>query len=132
MPVTHRWLITDRVLLLEFKGNIAMEDIRDINARAKEVLETTESSVYIIHDMLGIEKIPMNWTEMSRATKQLRNPKIAHVVNIRAESNVFITTLMSLFQRIFKLPSQSVTSMEDAVAFLIQLDPSLTELEQTK
>ncbi len=80
MPHKIQWLVPDRVIIAQISGDIAIEEVTEINREFTALLDAGRAPIYIINDLRHLGKFPFDLIGVRRATTFFRHPKLGLVV----------------------------------------------------
>jgi hypothetical protein len=125
MPITHRWIIPQRVIYVTWYGEITLTDAHEANRNTARFIEEGIAPVHMLRDDSGITKIPnVTPRQTLAALHSVRDPRFGWAVNI-GHSNAFVRTLTDLYSKFTRIRIQRAETLEEALAFLKQADESL-------
>ena len=126
MPYTITWMVRERVLFAQISGEITAENGAALFDETGQFLKDFPvNSVYLIQDVQGIEKIPINWGTVVLAFRNRRSPQIKATITISNQSNLLLEIAMTFFARISRTTQYTVVSLPAALDLLRELDPTL-------
>ena len=129
MTLHISWLLENREMYVEAWGDVSIDDITTSTLYMVDLMEQSEHPlVHIIVVNVGIGKIPLNVIQLQRATRPLLgHPKNGWHVFVNSQSTV-IDYSMNLLAQLFKTRWRKVSTVEEARAFLQDVDQSLPPL----
>jgi hypothetical protein len=80
MPHKIHWLIPNRLMIVQISGDIAIEDIAEINAEIVALLDAGRAPIHIITDLKHLGKFPFDLIGVRRAATYLQHPKLGLIV----------------------------------------------------
>jgi hypothetical protein len=125
MPITHQWIIPQRVIYVRWYGEISIADAHEANRNTARFLEEGIAPVHMLRDDSAITKIPhVTPRQAFDALKAVRDPRFGWAVNI-GYSNALVRNLINLYSKFTRIRIHRVEKLEEALAFLKQADESL-------
>lgn len=129
MAFNLSWLLHGRIVLASIYGTLTEQDDRTFDAQLSEfVNQTTGLPMHVITDYSRLEKIvtdirPSQPTPTTAALAQ--NPALGRMITYGAHMNPMTRFLGSMSSYALKPSSYRFSSMEGAVAYLCDVDPTL-------
>ncbi len=118
------WLVKDRVLLSTFSGIITQPELESFIAEVRSEIAKGRPLVHHISDSLGLEKLELSiktFRSLLSAYKMIG--ELGWQVDVNKNSlNKMLSGLGAQFVRI---RARTFASMEEAVNFLKEIDPTL-------
>lgn len=126
MPIQTHWLIENRVVLSVYKGEVALEEAQVTLEELKAMLDVGEPPIYHISDLSEMEISVSNYQigAVREALSVYRDTRIRWVVAIGA--NPITRFLASMFSQLVGYRMKLVADRETALAFLADVDETLT------
>lgn len=126
MPIRGGWYIPQRVLLTEFRGDIADEEFVTASGHPAIVPEMEASPAPLIHFIFDSQQVTqMPGLRVASQTPLARHPKVGWVIIIQSKTNPAFRMISSLLAQITRLRSRFVDSETGAIEFLQYIDPTL-------
>jgi hypothetical protein len=133
MPYQISWLLQDRVIYARLEGVQTIEEIRQANSELKTFLVVGKPPIHLLLDSRKLEGVPLNLAELRQSTKNVRNPGVGWVIHLNNVQSPLLDFLADILAKFLEVRYRRVRTVEEAVAFLKQQDPSLvwdTETEK--
>jgi hypothetical protein len=125
MPITHQWIIPQRVIYVRWYGEITIADAQDANRNTAQFIEEGIAPVHMLRDDSAITKIPpVTPRQLLDALHAVRDPRFGWAVNI-GHSNALVRTLTDLYSKFTRIRIHRAETLEEALNFLKQADESL-------
>ena len=128
MPYQTSWCVEQRVILTRYKGVIVVEDIR---GQIKETRAMIEQGIPLIHSIIDLSKIdkwpPLNTVNEFRVM-DIETVREQMGWSIIVANNIVLKFGSSLFAPVFKLRQRIFSTLDEALDFLQENDPTLPKL----
>jgi hypothetical protein len=120
------WYIKDRVVLSYFWGQITSEEVEYVMDQATDHIQSGIHPVHSIVHGLEVTKYPMNLPQVLQMTSVLKNSDFGWFIMITDDR--MARFMSSVVSQVTKLKFRSISTIEETVEFLRDMDPSLPEL----
>jgi hypothetical protein len=130
MPQQISWYQEGRIIYDRFEGVVTLNDVREANDSAIALIRAGTPPVHDIVDGLNISKPPFDIKALSAATTFFAEPNLGWVIYINRSP--VLAFLGSLASKVYSGRFKVVHSLDEALATLHQLDPSLALYEVTR
>lgn len=128
MPYKIEWYSEDkRVIYGEISGNLTLAEIREISATINQCLAEGFAPIHFMLDASRLDKFPTNIGVLKEAVTFLGKTRLGWVVIIGGSS--MMLTFAQLLMQITPTRYRKVRSLDEALAFLSNVDISLSEPE---
>ena len=125
MPYKTEWYVEKRIILTSYTGIINVEDIRGQIDETHALIEQGTPLIHSIIDLSQIEKWPpLNVVNEFRAMN-IESVRERIGWSIIVANNVVLKFGSALFAPIFNLRQRIFSTLEEALAFLQENDPTL-------
>lgn len=127
MPVQGQWYIRGRVYQFKFSGDIIEPDVREAIRLSYEALEQYPPSgtTHSITDLTEVTRYDLKLMELKNALAGLEKIKATGYGVLVGTPNVVIKFAITVISQLFGFRVALFPTMEEAVTFLHQQDPTL-------
>ena len=130
MPYQTSWCVEKRVILTRYTGIIVAEDI---HGQIKETRALIEQGTPLIHSIIDLSQIdkwpPLNTVNEFRAM-EIDDVREHMGWSIIVANNVVLKFGSALFAPIFKLRQRIFSTLDEALDFLQENDPTLPKFRR--
>ena len=119
-----QWLIYNRVMYVKLSGEISLDEMREYNEYAIQLIDEGIAPVHAILDDEDVQKIPMSVNELSNVLRVFRHPGRGWLVAIGNSGRVE-RMILSLMTQFFRAQFQRFESTKEALDFLREQDETL-------
>jgi hypothetical protein len=126
MPFDAYWIHESRVTAGRFWGEITMEELVEANKVAIERIRAGTPPVHVVVDTLAIEKMPVNLKAITGLIAYTKEPNLGYIIYVA--HNPLVSFFNAAITRMAGAKSETVRTMEEALAMLPRLDQSLPNL----
>ncbi|MCB9453981.1 MAG: hypothetical protein H6672_21315 [Anaerolineaceae bacterium] len=129
MPFKVDWLIKGRVIHDWLSGNVEMDDIAETSKLITDLMRQGDPPlVHLIVDILDVTRLPLgiNIGKINQYMQHTKEPNLGWSLVIT--ESMFMRFLASVVTQIAQGRFRAFTTMEDALAFLQDVDASLPPL----
>jgi hypothetical protein len=123
MKYEFNWHIPGRVLFVEYRNNLSIEDIQSISVELESYLESGESPVHLICDVNAVDSVPGNINKLRNELDILQRPEWGWVIMIG--SNQVVGFLVSLVSQVLGLSVRTADSIEEGMKIIKRVDNSI-------
>jgi len=135
MPFTTSWYVTDRVIYEKFTGFVSFEEIAEVVRLGEEYQEKAgKNALHFIADITELQSLPLNIVQL-RNIQLKPPPKKGMTVVVSSPNhrvNHVVTFFAKLMRTIFGLRYKMFPSIEEAYAYLQEVDSTLRDLKPTE
>jgi hypothetical protein len=125
MAFQNRWLVEDRVVLVEFSGDITLDELMANDADMLRYVNSGTPPVHIICKLQGAKRFPTNISNISRSAKQyLTSPNIGWFLIVGVD-NPLLTFIGSIVAQVSQLKFKQAADLDEALQVLGRMDFSL-------
>lgn len=129
MTVEMAWFIENKVVYCKISGAVTESELTQLDSLAIQWFDQSpESSIHILVDAQQVTQ-----TAPLAAQSKLQFPKHAKlgwiVAGGSAKSNVVVRMIVSLVSQFFKVRWRDERTLDEALAFLQEIDSSLPDLK---
>jgi hypothetical protein len=130
MPFQSSWYVDKRVLYVELIGELTVEDLKGI-VQMYYAIEETDGPLHSITDTSKMTKFPTNPAQLAGAFKGYKGNSTSGW-SIILSNNALANFAMVFVAKFSDARYKTAHSVEDAVQFLSEIDPTLVPLLQEK
>ncbi len=132
MPVEAKWLVEGRVILVKHNDVISPEKVGEAVLKTADLISETQSPiVHVITFVYDNMEMQGSVFQFRQAMKPLwGTPKMGWQLLVQRDTNQFLKFMGSIVTQLFKTKYRMYSSLEEAVAFLQNEDPTLPNLKQ--
>lgn len=130
MASQYIWQLKGRLIYVRLSGIVDEVDLRKGNAIVSQYLaESNDYPVHILFDCTEVERITFSVVQVRNELHYLQHPSLGWVVifgmaGVVERVGEFLTTVIA---RLTGLQVYSVNTLDEGLAFLRQMDPSLPD-----
>jgi hypothetical protein len=124
MPSELKWFVEDRVIYLSLSGVVAIDEGRQNNQQAVQMIDSGKPPVHTILVDKDVEKINASLSDMVKTMEVYRHPWLKWIVAVgdSTPSTKFLTSILS---RLFRVSFHRVSTLQEAIDFLKNQDPTI-------
>ncbi len=126
MAAKNDWYLDKRIIYSVLEGDLSIDDVIQINDEILELLKHGNERVYLVTDTTKVGRFPVNLTQLSKAIEYLKEPNLKAVVTI-GTNNLLTRFVASTMTQVWHIELKMVNSMDEALAYLFKLDPTLQD-----
>jgi hypothetical protein len=130
MPYETFWYVENRVLYERLYGVLTIEELHALSKEALQYFETGTERVHVLLDISHLEKYPTNLSQLRSVMVEDKHPRLGWWVLIA--TNTFIRFIVSALSQVRSIHFRAVSSLDDAIKTLGEIDDSLKEALQQK
>lgn len=119
------WMLEGRVLLISAMGDIAIEELRQMDSDILEMINSTDHSewIHIVIDMRQVTQFPHNLQQIKQALTHVDNPHLGWKIMIGAGS--ITTFIANTVTQIARARFRAFSTMQEGLDFLTARDSAL-------
>jgi len=125
MPYQTNWCVEQRVILTRYTGTIVAEDIHGQIEETRALIEQGRPLIHSIIDLSQIDKWPPLNTVNEFRAMEIDAVREHMGWSIIVANNVVLKFGSALFAPIFKLRQRIFSTLDEALDFLQENDPTL-------
>ena len=131
MPYETQWLVPNRVILTRIFGKVTQEEIENLIADIEAKLEAGTPFIHHISDGTEMDKIEIN---LKTIRLMLGGKKRSEILGWQIDviHNPINKMISSIGNQIAGVRYRAFNTIQDAVAFLNENDPTLPEIDLKK
>lgn len=118
------WLIPGRVIHVRLEGAISLEQMRAGNQELIEALDSGQPPIHVLIDDQALVSIPASLRQHQLTMNFLRHPALGWVIGAGRVSAV-LRLISSVTSYFFKVQTRRFDTLDEALRFLREQDPSL-------
>jgi hypothetical protein len=119
-------MLLDNVVFQTVKGEYSLVEMTQAVQEMASLVDKANQACYLIVDLSKMKAIESNLLRVRNAIHPLlSHPQLKVLVAYGSSDNAIVNFMSSIFANLFKLPLKIVGTQEEAVAFLINQEPSL-------
>lgn len=127
MAYVNRWLVQDRVALVEFTGDISIDDLQSNDADMLRYVSSGTAPVHIVCKLTNMGKFPSNIATISQSANQyLRHPSMGWFL-VLGINNPFLGFIGKVVANISQLKFKQVDDAADLRVLLARVDATLDD-----
>lgn len=124
MSASNTWLVTGRVLVAEFSGEVTGSEARAVNAGMQAMIgEEGIAPVHVIVDMTRVERLPANLRDVMSGMRVDYPEKSGWTVVV--SGSAIARFVAAITAQVLRQKVRSVSDVEDAYRFLWTADKTL-------
>lgn len=128
MPYRMTWIVPKHVLLTTFSGLVTQEELQQFIIDIRNQLHQGTPPLYHISNSLAMEKVGMSLKALTGLVKSVRlfaTLELQIDINHRGGINTFFAALAP---QMVGIDARTVTSLDDAIALLKKVNPTLADM----
>lgn len=126
MPVDMTWYVQNRVLYIHVWGEVTEHDMTNMVEKSRAFVDLGTHPVHILSNQLEIEQATFRMNALKDVLERQSRVRMGWMVNVSTNRIAsFAITLMAQFGN---SRLRQVRTIEDGLAFLTHIDPSLPDL----
>jgi hypothetical protein len=132
MASENSWYIENRVIYARLFGSVTQDDLREGNAAITGFIDTSGvPPIHIIFDTTAVERIMITALQVRNEVHYFQDKRIGWVVvcGLRGIVEVAVHFIGGIISRVTGIRIQAVSTLDDGLAFLRQVDPSLNDMK---
>jgi hypothetical protein len=110
------WHIPGSVAYLKMEADISLENMEELSTNIEHMLSSADSTVNILWDFSGVDKLDIRPQPMRNALGFLTHPQLGWVITI--EANRFIQFLISVVFQLASARTKGVATFDEAISFI--------------
>jgi hypothetical protein len=118
-----KWLVKPRIILAYSEGSQDIDDVRLNNQEIKALLDAGQAPVHLVFQAVNLKNSPTNIQELKNSLDFLRHPNLGWIISVG--SNPILNFVSTIVTNLFRINLRQANSLEDAIDWLKQLDPSI-------
>jgi hypothetical protein len=119
----EHWLVSGRVRLAIFEGNLALSDMLAADERVLSALEAADRPLYLILDMRQLKSFPS--LNDSLKMRHIFHKNVGWYLTIGATGNPVARIFLSILMGLARIKYKDVRSLDEAWRFLHSIDAEL-------
>lgn len=127
MPYESYWLVPDQIQYTKWFGEVNEADLEKFISDVMQAIENTQGryvhNITTTQNATGIVPIQKS---VGMAAEMVNHPKCGHIVMVSNIPGLFQFPIV-LFMKVLNVRYRSENSLEKAIAYLQQADPSLPQ-----
>lgn len=125
MAYTIQWYIKKEVLFIKNTGEVLVDDlIGQLNETATYVDQSDRVLVHVVTDVSEVTK-PLPMRDVAKVISNVKqHPRSGWVITV-GETDIMLKFVSSVVRQLFKLRQQSFATVPEALAFLMERDPTI-------
>jgi hypothetical protein len=131
MPYKLYPIVNNKILLQYAIGTYTVDDINGANQEALAFLEKQTEPIYLLLDQTRTSRIEIKAGEARKAGETLfKHPMVKSMIVYGSPDGIIAGFITKFLTSLFKLPMKHFRTEEDAINYIIKVDPSLDEILQ--
>lgn len=135
MPYEMSWYVDERIVYEKFVGHVTVDEIRDLLHSGEELQKKAgDRTLYYIADITDLYSLPLNIVQLRKI--ELTPPARKGMTVVVSSPNYSVNSVATFFGKlmwtVFGLRFKILPDIEQAFAYLQEVDPSLRGLQLTK
>lgn len=131
MPSSVKWLIRDHIIVIEYAGNIAIDDAVTATTTCKEWLQSTPNTVHLINNLTETEGLSPEFQKVGQilgVTRDFMSMKNLGIMVGYGTENKMVKFLSNMVGQLGKANFRMFDTYDLAVEHIMHNDPKLKEL----
>lgn len=126
MPMEFTWYIPDRILHIHVTGENHVVDLHHFGEKAQQYLQDGEAPIHILLDDADAAPPPVSLTILKDAINLRPSDaqSLGWVVGV-GEGDMIVKVIFPMLTKVLGVKYTRVATLDDAVDFLLQRDPTL-------
>ena len=120
------WWIEGRVRYTRFIGVSRIEDVMSIDERLVDFLDASSHPIHFVVDVRDMTQPPP--LTQSLKIGHMRHANTGWVIMVGSQQNAVLRFMASIAFKVFGTKYKECSTLEEAVEFLKQADPDLSEM----
>lgn len=129
MAFTYSWLVSKRVLVGRIWGMQTLSELEESISILWEYLDEGEAPVHFIANLEGLDKAPVDLNELTRLFRFTQSPRVGWIIIVGLSARNLVI-ILSVLSKIMRVPFKSFDTMDSAVVFLKENDPTLVFFDE--
>lgn len=125
MNVRLEWLIENRVMLLTLQGDICEDDFVGMGDQLAAMMDAGDAPIHLIADSSRQSKPLLDIHATRSIFSVLRSDKFGWAIHIGGTNNRAVGMISSVISQMLGIRYRPFDTIEDAIAFIEDQDPSL-------
>lgn len=124
-----RWHIENEIIYLAYRGDTTLDDVQQSAHMLHTLIEDTDRQlVHVLVDLTQVGSYPNNIASLKRASASaLAHPRLGWMIFYGIE-NQLLQFVVSTLTQMFSLRSQIVSTEDEAIGLLQQVDSTLPSI----
>lgn len=129
MPHTSRWLLKDKIFTIKMVGHFTKEDLANFNKDVSDFLNSSETPpVHGIVDDSELTTVSLSLSQVKDTLSAVFNTNVGWFIAV-GQGNPIFNFLGKISTGLAHVNYRRVDSMEEAIALILENDPSLKNVE---
>jgi hypothetical protein len=126
-----KWLKDQRVIFVQFEGNLTIEEIAAYDTEIQQRLNEATEKVHVIADLGKVAHFPVNMMRVREVLTYHKHARLGWHVLVNDHPNPLMNFFATAISNVAGLKVQHARTLEEAILTLSRVDMTLGEMNLT-